>query len=108
MVLPLVSATAAVTPDRATFSRTTPVLPVPGLDVGGAMTTAVPTFVKEESRMETDPMLPVPSSGTSLNPTFTLVMLMDFHTHPQSQMTWTPIVQPLNVRRWAVNCWLPP
>lgn len=79
-------------------------LPVLGLDDGGAIMTAVSTFVKDESRIVTDPMLPEPSSERSSNPTLTSVMVIDFHTHPQSQMTWTPVVQPLNVKRCAVNC----
>lgn len=30
------------------------------------------------------------------------------HTHPQSQITCTAVLQPSNVNRCAVNCWFPP
>ena len=49
------------------------------------------------------PLTALPSP-TSLKPTPTLVMVMDFHTQPQSQMVWTPMSQPLKVRRCDVNC----
>lgn len=54
-VAPDVSATATPTPERATFSRDTPVLPFPGVDVMGLTTIALLTLVKDESKMETEP-----------------------------------------------------
>ncbi|GJD05037.1 hypothetical protein ColKHC_13862 [Colletotrichum higginsianum] len=100
---PFVSATAVVTPDMRMFSITRPVLPEPASDDGGWMTTTVPTLVKDESMISDDPMLPSGYSGTNLKPVLTSVMVTDFHTQPQSQMTWTPTSQPRKTSRWAAD-----
>jgi hypothetical protein len=55
--LPVISATAVVTPESATFSRTRPVEPEPGLDGGGKATATVSILVKDESIIEADPIL---------------------------------------------------
>jgi hypothetical protein len=92
---PLESATPVWTLEKATFSSTTPVLPVPGSGSSGAITTAVPTSLKEESMKKDEPMLPTmlflpwrlffllvvcPSSGRSWKPMFVFLTVMDFQT----------------------------
>jgi hypothetical protein len=66
--------------------------------------TTVSILAKDESMMAAEPTLPAVPSGTSLNPTPTSVMVMDFHNHLQSQTVRTPTPHPLKTRRWAVNC----
>lgn len=92
MMFPLVSATPFWTLFIAMFSRTSPVLPLPGFELSGATTTAVPTLVKEESRKSVEPMFPFStgpgsvglvvdflSSGNRRKPTSAFLTVMDFH-----------------------------
>ena len=65
--------------------------PVPNSSSGesGIIQTTVLTLLKVESRNEAEPIArdpPAEDSGTSLNPTPTLVMVIDLHIHPSPCM----------------------
>jgi hypothetical protein len=78
--VPLVSATTAGTPKRARFSSTRPILPEPIAAEGSDIRMAVLTLIKEESRIEAEPIEPDVSIVTKRKPTFTLVIVTDFYT----------------------------
>ena len=80
---PVVSATAVVTPESLTLPKVRPMLPDLVVDNSGTMTTTIPTIVKDNSRMEANPMLPVlPLLATSWNPIPILFIVTDFQTQP--------------------------
>jgi hypothetical protein len=67
-----------------------------------------PMLLKVESTMVTDPGIwPLPSLY-SRKPTLALLTVMLFQTQPQFHIISTAVLQPLNVRRAALNCWAPP